>query len=303
MATIQSRAGIAASGTPALFAAQIVKNEVIILDAKGSQIGSFKPVIGPLGNLGPLATDMAGNVYVVPLNGYGNTIDIYAPPYSGKPTIVRINAANQIVIGVAVDARTGVFAIMSVGCLPGACGDDRVTFFRHGETKPCNFLFEPRRANGLDTVGSFDRSGTLFVMTSLLYSQRSAIASFSGECAGGQSQLERFPDSPGQFGTEVAFNADDNLVVQARTNGAGPVYTYAHPKGGFFGPPIAVTKLLVRSAYGPIFQALSSDGRHLWASAITPKLGLYNYPAGGASIQHDPVNNAVGVAVFPPLVP
>ncbi len=285
---------VAYGSSQLLFAASLGKQTIIIFNGSGKEVGSIRTGIGPL------ATDRHGDLYVAPnQQGYANKVEIYAPPYTGSPTVLNIKG--QIVLSVAVDAVSGVFAVTSTSSKPGG-GPSRETFFRSGGRTPCATVMQPPNTARFYGHTAFDREGTLFDLITLNNSVLDAVA-IRGGCNAKTAQLLSFHESLVDAG-QLAFNADDNMVLQAYPGGRpGPIYTYAHPKGGMFGAPIATTNLQPQKGYTPIFNSMSSDGHHLWADYINPEISLYDYPGGGPPVKSFPIYNAIYAAVSPPLIP
>jgi hypothetical protein len=70
--------------------------------------------------------DQGGDYYVSPLGCCSYTISIYSPPYNQPPK--HVNVGSELTNGIAVDSRTGVFAI-AVIYGGGGPGPNYVEFF------------------------------------------------------------------------------------------------------------------------------------------------------------------------------
>lgn len=283
-------AGNLAAVKSVVFAASLGKQSVVAFNGSGDVIATMRTGVGAL------ATDPHGNLYVAPNQGSTDKLEIFAPPYTGSPR--RIQIPDEIVKGVAVDQRSGVFAVLSDSAQPGG-GPSRITLFKPGATTACDVVHQPQNLAVFFTGAAFDREGVLF-FTAGTNSGQFPLASTGGECAAKVVQVYPFRNSLDY----LTFNSDDDLVVQAYTrHGAGAIYTFAHPKNGRFGSPIATTILQPEKGYVPIFHSMSSDGRHLWADYINNDVELFDYPGGGTPIKSFPVYNAINAAVYPAVVP
>jgi hypothetical protein len=279
--------------TVALFVSQFGgKKEINVFNADLKQIG----VIGQNGG-SILAVDAKGDLYDAQLDE--PYLEIWKPPYN-DPTIVTPPLPR--LSSVAVDRRTGVFAILA-STRPG--GGATVFFYRPHQTSPCDAVSVGALIN---TASVFDREGTLFFEAG----DPQTIFSVSGECsATNVLQLSfKTPIYPGW----IAVSKDDNIVIQSfgsaddkhDAKATYPIYTYAHPANGQFGDPIATTILTTYGNNPETLErmlALGSDGTTLWGcSNFASGLRLFRYPRGGNSIRT--IDTTPGtVAVFPPLVP
>jgi len=247
-----------------------------------------------------LATDLSGNLYVARQNT--RDVLIYnAPTYTSFATIEL--PAKDLVGGVAVDEKTGVFAVLECQC-EGAGQISAIYFFRHGETKPCR-VFTDFPGAGVSAV--FDAEGTLFFQA---FGQNLFVASVTGECSSGTYTEYSFkqPINPVE---RYGISKDDNLIIQANgsddnINSPWVLYTYKHPVNGVFNKPVATTPLQLYPASGEeVYDAISGDGDHIWGSQAFGKQGgtrEFAYPQGGKSTRMVDVPPGE-VAIFPPLVP
>jgi hypothetical protein len=245
---------------------------------------------------GDVATDSDGNLYFADYNE-ASDFKIYSPPYTQAPAIIRFDA---YLYGVGVDQRTGVFVVITVPNSPGG-GSSKVFFFRHGELKPCAVVTAPQSMGNLYGHATFDRAGTVF-FGNLTESGDEAVVSISGECEPGP--IVRY--APTFYSLErLQFNDHNELVVQSGTPFVGgPIYTFAHPENGELGNPLRTTRLNNLDGKPVTMEALSSDGKYVWAAPLHTGFGLYKYPEGGAPIRIVGTGEIVATGeTFPELSP
>jgi hypothetical protein len=245
---------------------------------------------------GDLATDKAGNIYFADYNE-ASDFKIYSPPYTEAPTVIKFDA---YLYGVGVDQRTGVFVVITIPASPGG-GSSKVFFFRHGELKPCAVVTAPQSMGNLFGHATFDRAGTVF-FENLTESGDGAVVSISGECEPGPIVSY----SPGFYSLErLQFNDHNQLVVQSGTPFVGgPIYTFAHPTNGQLGNPLYTTRLNNLDGKPVTMEALSSDGKYVWAAPLHTGFALYKYPEGGSPVRVTRTNEIVATgATFPELAP
>ncbi|MEO9262886.1 MAG: hypothetical protein ABI282_02235, partial [Candidatus Baltobacteraceae bacterium] len=183
-----------------VFAASLGKASVVAFNGSGKLIATMRTGVGTL------ATDPRGNLYVAPNQEYDvDKLKIFASPYTGSPKVIHI--PGQIVRGIAVDQRTGVFAVLSDSSRPGG-GPSRITFFMSGATTACNIVHQPRNLTNFFSGAAFDREGVLFLIAGSAAGH--PLASTAGECKAKTVQVYPFRNTQDY----LAFNADDNLVLQ-----------------------------------------------------------------------------------------
>ncbi len=238
-------------------------------------------------NVGAVAMDKQGGIYVANFVEYSYKFKIFMPPYTGPPTVIKFyNGLN----GVAVDSTTGVFAVP---------GFSAVSFFRHGSTTPCAVVKEPDGLGEFGAQDSFDASSTLYL--DYLTAGGEGVASIAGEC--NATTVVQYSKTIRFIGA-LAFNHLNQLVIQQLVNLAGgTVFTYAHPTNGKFGNLISTTTLANIDGKSPLMSTFTSDGKGLWAAPFFGSgIGLFNYPAGGKPVRLIRAWNG-NAAVYPPLVP
>jgi len=279
-----------------LFVAEQARHEITVFDSLGRRIHIIH---GPIGNL---AMDKFGDLFVADFLGL-SFVNEYKPPYSGPP--IRLNLpSDQIAWGVSTDEKTGVLAILSI---TREVGNDAISFFKHGATKPCKVVTTQSGSLGLGTQAAFDAEGTLFFGASTGNGGGVIVASLAGECDA-KSIRELSFDQPIYPYGNIAFDKDDNFVIQSYVNDQpGPIYTYRHPKNDAFGPPIAASQLGIYDSRPLTFLTLSCDGEHLWAGDFYGSdVFLYRYPSEPILPPLLAISNVrenVSAAVFPMLVP
>lgn len=277
---------------PKLFVSQDMLDKIVILNDSGERIGLIDNPAGIL------ATDSVGNLYVANYHDQ-SILKIFAPPYNAPPLAISF-AKLGYVAGVAVDQRTGVFAVDTISVQPQG-GPSSVSFFEPGTVRPCAVVAGPANMGRFGGAISFDRNGTLF-FDYILNPNDDAIASISGECRPGAIQTY----SPGiHYIGNLQFNTRNELVVQQAMLAGGPIYTFPHPQNGALGSPRRTTNLAKIQNQIPNMLTLTSDGKGVWASTFQhPDLALYRYPEGG-----NPIRVIVGLrnagtgAMFPELIP
>ncbi len=104
-----------------------------------------------------MATDIQGDLFVVPNGQYNSRVLEYRPPYTSHPIVV--NVGNLTAFGMGVDPVTGLLAVLTVSGFSG--GQSHILFYKRGETRACNVL-HPAIPYGIGTHGGFDAEGTLF---------------------------------------------------------------------------------------------------------------------------------------------
>lgn len=270
---------------PSLILANSLGPSIDLFTADGNQYGSFK-----VPARGWVALDKQGDIYLSGAYQYSNTIEIYAPPYNRRATVVSL-AKEGYVRGVAVDWKTGVFA---VGTQPaGFESHSEVTFFRHGSTTPCAtvpvFQLYPPLA--------FDSHSVLFF--AFASSDKMGLGSVSGLCDATKA-VTYSPLLPNIIG--FGFTPSNDLLVDESfgLKNNGPKVTFAHPANGKLGKILATTMLDRFDGVGPTLLTLSSDGKTIWASAFTKGLAQYQYPEGGAPLHVIDLKRIYSGAVYPP---
>jgi hypothetical protein len=246
----------------------------------------------PVGT-GESRLDQEGNYYQAdPVNP--PRLLIFAPPYDRVST--RITFSVNVNWGVAVDPKTGVFAVALQSGNKGY-----VEFFRHGSQVPCATVSEPE-GSILATGLVFDAEGRLFVLDEEVSNE--TVASIAGECQAKSVVVYHFPTQINPL-PPLTFTSNDRLVFQDGVTET--IQTYELPQNNQFGAPIATTRLVPTGSKPMLLECLTNDGGHLWASELPPgsqqPLAEYQYPSGGKPVAFIHVANPGGCAVFPPIVP
>jgi hypothetical protein len=259
-------------------------------NGKTSVINTQQIKVATVPSYGYEATDAHGNLYVAPVVGGYSTpfLRIFPPPYTKAAH--TLNFGQYATDGIAVDNRRGIFAVTTIYA-GGGPGGTRIMFFNEDGNVPCKTLtFNGAIANG----SAFDHEGTLFATNA---GGTAVIAEISGECNATKIVLDTLP--LGVYPDELYINKNDDIVFE---NGLKDVLTYAHPKNGTFGAPVAQTNLDPVDGKTTYFSCLSSDGQYLWAANGDTR-SEYRYPQGGAPIFTTHTAPNACLATFPPLAP
>ncbi len=270
-----------ATGKPLIFAADDSHSVVdIFLQAKGNaQVGQIVgDIYGPVG----LATDAAGNVYVV--NQYSGLISIFAPPYTKPPKLTLDDGASSTPADVAVSAR-GLVAVANF--------NSTVSFFRANSTKPCVTVGDPKF--GAILHDAFDDGGDLYIDGSV-----GAGVFTVGKIRGGCNATKIEKLSTGNvIGLAGGIKVDKCDRIAIGDYRGDVIYTYNRPTNGSLGNPVTTTPLMS----GPYAFAFAASGQRLYV-ANGRTIEEYAYPAGGAVIASISISSSShGVAVTPPLIP
>lgn len=268
-------------------------DNIVLYDSAEKRIGVIKSPDG----FGDLAIDKAGSIYYASASQYASTLSIYSPPYSGVPTVISFGSVGYVT-AVAVDWTTGVFAVTTAQPTPNS--NAAVSFFRHGETSPCDVIQAPSGWAPASARAAFDAAGVLF--TAFYTTGPTFIASISGQCQA-KSLHQYSPTLPGVG--DLQFDTHDHLVVEViRTQYANWIATYGHPAYGKLGALLSKTPVSTINGKPPLLLTLSSDGKTLWASSFTTDgVGLFDYPSGGSPIKVLKVNKVAAGAVYPQIMP
>jgi hypothetical protein len=272
-----------------LFTEDPLGHRITIVNSRGDEVAAISTPVGPLD------TDRAGNLFVAPNQNYGDFVAVYAPPYTAKRTLIKL--PGQLVLDVAVDHRSGNFAVVSTSAQPGG-GRSRISFYKRGDIVPCNVLEQPSDISTFFASAAFDQEGKLFFAVGLPGGV-ATLAESAGQCAASNIQLLSFRDGL-QIDLAMNFNRDDQLVIEGRGT-ERRIYTFAQPRYGIFDQPIYTTILQRDDKFVPLYFTLSSDGHHIWGG--NPNVNLYRYPQGGAPIRSISAHDPVHATVFPPAGP
>ena len=295
---------VAKGDRAAEFISDANNHEVDIISHQGAV--STLHVYGPEG----VAVDASHNLYVV--DAAGDDVQIYAPPYNGKPK--TLSGAGVMPYGIAID-RNGNVAVTSLGS--PSVGPGGIAFYAKGATSPTNKII----ANGTfagDYYCAFDADGNLY-----LDSQNGSGPFEAGEVAGGingtsvtpltTTNLVRYPSG-------IQFTKAGKIAILDQGTGsvAATIYTYDPPINGSFGAPVKTT--LLSNANNAIAFAFDDQSDHVVLTADTfytvnkamtvrpnheDQIGQtqrFNYPAGGSPTQSIRLAydaELVGVAINP----
>lgn len=296
----------AANGKPLIFIADERHNVVNIYLQNGQNqlVGQITGLYEPLG----VATDRAANVYI-PLN---QSVPVYAPPYTSGPSMI-LDDTGQFPYRVAI-SRLGVVAAVNICSAPScALETASVTFYAPGTTQPCTTVLAPSNVALLDTP-TFDHDGNLFVAgrSSASSGGGNIIGEVKGGCAATTFGLLTLTKP--WYGSGIKMNKTNQLtLINLAKNFKNVVLeTYAHPKNGVLGNPVA--SIWLRHAKFPEdFAFLASGSRFYIADFLVARATEYVYPQGGPPINEIPVFHGghkgihrglpSDIAVTPPLIP
>ncbi len=256
-----------------------------------------KKLVGQIFNLTApqgMATDTAGNLYVT--NGYftsTETIEVYAPPYTGAPTLTLDDGGSS--------TNPNSVAVSLLGVVAVANGNGSVVFYAKNSTTSCATISDPTKL-GAAAFDSFDDKGNLYVAG---YSgSASVVVKLDGGCkANGMTLLTT--TNTLSFARGIQVDKADRIAI---LDDGSPqvVYTYDPPKNGSLGSPISTAILKLISRRTNFFAlAFLASGRDFYTVNYNDVASEYDHPAGG---KPDAVINLGGigpggVAVTPPLVP
>ncbi len=266
-----------APAIPSLILAPVFGSSILLFNGRHRQIGVIN-VKGGYG-LGAVAMDKQGDIYLAHSgrpNTVGEDVDVYAPPYTSQPTVIPTHVG--FADGVAIDWKTGVFAVISNCNRP--CNKANVLFFRHGSTRPCADV--QFRNVVLDIPSTFDAAGTLF-LNLISGGTGQQVVSISGEC-GATTYVSYLPNLPSI--SDMQFNKSNQLVIDTTFNYNTGIVTYPHPSNGKLGNPISRTILQEIDGAPAVMVTLTSDGKGVWAATFEKRgTALYKFPQGGAPLK------------------
>src|SRR5579885_869778 len=274
------------------------EHEVELFDKDYKLIKTIVWSYGPAGG-GTLAFDSNAKLYLadsgIP-NAWGHNLLIFSPPYTAAPRKISVGP-NRVADGVALDSKTGVFAILAAAA--NQYYNYQVLFFKDGTSTPCatvNFsvgsYFEPSEA--------FDADGNLF-LAQFTGGGYVKFVSIAGECKAQAPVIysPQFVDTVSHF----QFNPSNEFVVDF--NYPAGIQTFAHPQNGTFGQPLHITTLNKANGAYVSMAGLSADGKTIFAIPYFKRnVYLYHYPAGGAPYRTIITDARVdAAAVNPPGIP
>ncbi len=286
---------IEAPGGASLFVSDGYNQAVYIYNVAGTLTGTLTGFSLGGGNSGGLAENLAvdasGNLYIA---DRGNeVVDVYAPPYNGKPKVLGGVVSPQ---AVSVD-RNGNVAVGT----DGESGVGNVTFYAKGATSPTTIVGPPcmcrRLAQAYVDNVAFDGNGNLYFDAEYCLDDRGCGYFTSGEILGGiKAQSTLLLAGGGTGGVQVTT---DGLIAFA----AGPgIVAYNPPQNGNFGSPAQITPL---SSPGSTFVFAKNDAV-VFSAGGGDTVNEYAYPAGGSPIRTlylPPNASALGIAVNPAQFP
>lgn len=236
-----------------------------------------------------LTTDATGALYVALTDR--SAVALFARPANGK--YVLLSDSGNYPVAAAVAPKSLLVAVANILSTSGGPGS--VSFYERGKTKAC--------ANVSDATNfarvyfeAFDANGNLFV-DGASAAGRTTVGEIAGGCGAKKIQPLVLKGVTLQFPGGVAVNVKNQIVVGDQQ--AGVLYTFAQPKGGSLGKPLATTPL--RSG-GTVGFALTKNGTDLWAASGYPGISEYAYPAGGTPVKSLAVGYG-GIAVTPAETP
>jgi hypothetical protein len=271
--------------------------------------GGKQKMMGQITGLSPagLATDSSRNLYVANYSASaGGSIPVYAPPYTGSPTIT-LNDAGYSPQGVAVSPQgvVGVANFCNASC---ASGSGNVVLYAHNSTTPCATIADPKFQ--LMEYDAFDRNGNLYV------DAFGGSGVMFGEITGGcNAKNITLLTATNTLSLPFGIQVDKHNRV-AILNDGGSTYDvldiYKVPKGGSLGSPISVVDL-VTPAYPTdfAFSASNADVYTAEGQSCASQCGgglanTYDFPVGGTFEKSIPLGASEagnGAAVTPASVP
>jgi hypothetical protein len=288
-------------GKPLLFVADY-NNGVVNIYRQGNpkKVGQITGLNAPNG----LTTDTAANLYVAILANGHSQVFVYAPAYTGPPTLTLDDGIN-LIINVAV-SRSGVVAVANY-CAQPSCpsGSGNVNFYAPNATTPCATVADP--ANFAYIYGdAFDDKGNLFID-----GQNPAYSGIVGKINGGCKAKSVTPLTTTNtiaVAGDIDVYKNDGIALLDNSS-VKTIYTYRAPKRGALGSPVRTTPLATTQPNMNAFAFVASGADIYTAEADSSfnsgAASEYDYPAGGGAEATIPFKSGdpVAVAVTPPLVP
>jgi len=281
-----------AASKVAVVVSDVARNTVDAYDPNGKLVATITGFRQPQG----LATDSAGNIYVVNTNAHD--VLVYKNDY--KTRILSLENTGQLAIGVGVDFATGLVGVANAGTTANGLGS--VEFYARGMTAPCVTVKNNRWQRVY--FGAFDDSGNFYV-DGFDKDARVLVGVVKGGCKATTITTLTTANTlffPG--GVQVSpAGAVAVLDQQARA-----VYAYKPALTGSLGAPLSSTTL--SGAVDPVSFAFTSDGEALWeadAASISaePRAIEFAFPAGNEG-PHYPLagfDEPLGIVVTPPVSP
>jgi hypothetical protein len=279
-----------AVGKPLIFVSDGYRTVNAYLQARPHEIVGW---ITGLNYPGQLATDNAGNLYVVTgIFGPPASVLVYAPPYTKAPKLTLGGYAYPF--DVAVSPR-GIVAV--TGCITSSCPTQGVVLYAKHSVTPCATIVPDYNVYFV----AFDDKGNLYV-DGLNASNTAVISRIDGECNAKRAIALSTTNTIANPYT-IQIDKANRIAIMDEGSSSSVIDTYKTPKGRSLGSPVSTTELQ-NLPYGISF-AFATSGHSLWAGSFeSGNVEDYLYPAGGAAVQTIPGGGASdGVAVTPPLAP
>ena len=279
-----------AVGKPLIFVSDGYRTINIYLQAGRHKIVGW---ITGLSSPGQLATDNAGNLYVVTgASGLPASVMVYAPPYTKAPKLTLGGYAYPF--DVAVSPR-GVVAV--TGCITSSCPTQGIVLYSKNSVTPCATIVPDYNIY----YAAFDDKGHLYG-DGANASNSTVISRIDGGCSA-KTAIELSTANTIVNAYTIQIDKADRIAIMDEGSSSSVIDTYKAPKGRSLGSPVSTTELQ-SLPYGISF-AFATSGRSLWAGSFeSGNVEDYLYPAGGAAVQTIPGGGvSEGVAVTPPLAP
>ncbi|MDQ2865808.1 MAG: hypothetical protein M3R51_06235 [Candidatus Eremiobacteraeota bacterium] len=272
-----------------VFVADTLNNAVEIFDFKTrTQTGQIGGLSAPEG----LATDTAGNLYES--NTTTQTIQIYAAPYSGNPTILQ--DPGMYPVGLHVDGSGNVWVANICSGSGGSCvGAGGVVEYKGGKGKPIALNGGPARSYFVTT----DAKGNVWAD-----GQDSSGSPIIGYFANGKGAFKPVSISF-LFPGGIQFDKSGNLLLddQEGNTSVGGSEIFIYPPGSTT-PSGSVT--VQTTGDDVVSFALGSVQLRLFAPLyLAGSTNVVVYPSGALSFVLNPttVGNPDAVAVTPATLP
>jgi hypothetical protein len=268
------------------------------------QAGDNK-LVGQVTGLSPsgLATDTARNLYIINSTASVNDVLVYAPPYTGPPTLTLSDSA-YFPGDVAVSAM-GVVAVMNF-CSAASCAPGNVTLYAKNSSTPCATVADATNF-AIVEFGAFDEKGNLYID-----GQSSSSSPVIGEVKGGCGAktitaltTANTLNDPGGIHVDKKGRIG---IFEGLPPGSGPpvIYSYRHSKMRSLGNPILTSPLPGTHCCDSNDFAFQGSGANVYvADYIDGIASEYAYPSGGSVEKTISVGPSApfGVAVTPSVVP
>jgi DNA-binding beta-propeller fold protein YncE len=286
---------LSAVGKPLLFVATSDVVDIYLQRSKQKMVGQVTG-LSPAG----IATDAAGNLYVANVDSSGaGAIPIYAPPYTGSPTLT-LDDSGYLPQGVAVSSN-GTVGVANIANASFGYDTGNVVIFAQHSAMPCATVTNSAYAYGF--YAAFDGKGNLFV-TGENASGGIVLGEITGGCDAKKMRILTATPSTGLlFGIQVEKAGRIAILAEG-----GSTYddldVFNAPKHGSLGTPVSIVELVTPA--DPMDFAFSVSNHDVY-TAEQGSGGLahtFDFPAGGMFKKTITVGGAPeGVAVTPPSIP